>query len=260
VQFGAVDAEAGHGVEHETAEKARAIRLEEALQGPPDAVVVDEGDLVGLEPEERRIMTGRPIVHRVQRLMRERQVAHHHSDGLGRRQAHPAVCARQVFLEQLRHREAIQEVVTTGRAPSISACNRNGPGLLAVMPYTVYSVRYEEVDVPVSARDDRRADQARQRLVEFLNEGGHVLPGSLVERRTRCGKANCRCHAEPPELHGPYFSGVTRSRTSASPAGSPPSRRSATGHGSKQPRLRELVTELERLEILSAERAEGWGT
>jgi len=111
VQFGAVDAEAGHGVEHETAEKARAIRLEEALQGPPDAVVVDEGDLVGLEPEERRIMTGRPIVHRVQRLMRERQVAHHHADGLGRRQAHPAVCARQVFLEQLRHREAIQEVV-----------------------------------------------------------------------------------------------------------------------------------------------------
>jgi len=90
-----------------------------------------------------------------------------------------------VLLEQLRHsRGDPKKWSTTGRAPSISACNRNGPGLLAVMPYTVYSVRYEEVDVPVSARDDRRADQARQRLVEFLNEGGHVLPGSLVERRT----------------------------------------------------------------------------
>ena len=43
------------------------------------------------------------------------------------------------------------------------------------MAYTVYSVRYEEVDVPVSARDDRRADQARQRLVEFLNEGDDVV-------------------------------------------------------------------------------------
>ena len=21
---------------------------------------------------------------------------------------------------------------------------------------------------------------------------------------TRCGHANCRCHADPPQLHGPY--------------------------------------------------------
>jgi len=103
------------------------------------------------------------------------------------------------------------------------------------MPYTVYSVRYEEVDVPVSARDDRRADQARQRLVEFLNEGGHVLPGSLVERRTRCGKANCRCHAEPPELHGPYLQWSYTLQNKRFTRWFTPSRRSATGHGSKQP-------------------------
>ena len=34
---------------------------------------------------------------------------------------------------------------------------------------------------------------------------GPVLPGSLIERTMRCGKANCHCHAEPPELHGPYL-------------------------------------------------------
>ena len=31
-----------------------------------------------------------------------------------------------------------------------------------------------------------------------------VLPGSITERRTRCGRRNCGCHADPPRLHGPY--------------------------------------------------------
>jgi len=55
--------------------------------------------------------------------------------------------------------------------------------------------------------------------IEFLAQGSHVLPGSLVERTVRCGKANCRCHAEPPELHGPYAltsSGATAARTGLS--------------------------------------------
>ena len=34
---------------------------------------------------------------------------------------------------------------------------------------------------------------------------GMVLPGSITERRTRCGRANCACHADPPRLHGPYW-------------------------------------------------------
>ena len=33
----------------------------------------------------------------------------------------------------------------------------------------------------------------------------HVLPGSLLHRWMRCGKTNCRCKADPPTLHGPYF-------------------------------------------------------
>jgi hypothetical protein len=34
---------------------------------------------------------------------------------------------------------------------------------------------------------------------------GMVLPGSITERRTRCGRSNCACHADPPRLHGPYW-------------------------------------------------------
>ena len=32
-----------------------------------------------------------------------------------------------------------------------------------------------------------------------------VLPGSITQRRTRCGRRNCACHADPPRLHGPYW-------------------------------------------------------
>jgi hypothetical protein len=34
---------------------------------------------------------------------------------------------------------------------------------------------------------------------------GMILPGSITERRTRCGHPSCGCHADPPRLHGPYW-------------------------------------------------------
>src|SRR3984957_8917510 len=34
---------------------------------------------------------------------------------------------------------------------------------------------------------------------------GMVLPASTPERRPRCGRRNCGCHADPPRLHGPYW-------------------------------------------------------
>jgi hypothetical protein len=42
-------------------------------------------------------------------------------------------------------------------------------------------------------------------LVSRLARAGLALPGTLIERTTRCGKPNCRCHASPPRLHGPYW-------------------------------------------------------
>jgi hypothetical protein len=35
---------------------------------------------------------------------------------------------------------------------------------------------------------------------------GPALPGTLTQRHTRCGRAGCRCGADPPQLHGPYWS------------------------------------------------------
>jgi hypothetical protein len=42
-------------------------------------------------------------------------------------------------------------------------------------------------------------------LLEALAEIGFVRSGSVAPRYNYCGKANCRCHADPPEPHGPYL-------------------------------------------------------
>jgi len=48
-------------------------------------------------------------------------------------------------------------------------------------------------------------EQERQRLVERLAEIDYALPGSLGRRENVCGKPVCRCKADPPQLHGPYY-------------------------------------------------------
>jgi hypothetical protein len=38
-----------------------------------------------------------------------------------------------------------------------------------------------------------------------IREIGFIAPGSLIERYTVCGTPGCRCSADPPIRHGPYF-------------------------------------------------------
>jgi hypothetical protein len=42
------------------------------------------------------------------------------------------------------------------------------------------------------------------KITAQLAAAGFALPGTLTVRAYRCGKPNCRCHADPPRLHGPY--------------------------------------------------------
>lgn len=42
-------------------------------------------------------------------------------------------------------------------------------------------------------------------LASRLAEVGFISPGSLVVRETSCGKPGCRCQANPPQRHGPYY-------------------------------------------------------
>lgn len=52
--------------------------------------------------------------------------------------------------------------------------------------------------------DKRPWAATRQGLAEELGRIDGVLPGSVVVRRMRCGKAGCACKGDPPALHGPY--------------------------------------------------------
>jgi hypothetical protein len=44
-----------------------------------------------------------------------------------------------------------------------------------------------------------------QRLARELTDIGFVSSGSVVRRFMPCGKRGCRCQADPPQLHGPYW-------------------------------------------------------
>lgn len=113
----------------------------------------------------------------------------------------------------------------------------------------------------MSTREPRREALARSRLAELLTEEGGILPGSLIERTLRCGKQNCRCKADPPELHGPYVQwGYSRGRKRITRWLSAEQIERYRPEIDRARRFRELSRELDDAEIQRVERAEGWGT
>ncbi|MHB8452419.1 MAG: DUF6788 family protein [Mycobacteriales bacterium] len=52
----------------------------------------------------------------------------------------------------------------------------------------------------------RDRQRARNRAAAELARIRHLLPGTVTVRLGPCGNANCRCHADPPQLYGPYIS------------------------------------------------------
>lgn len=105
------------------------------------------------------------------------------------------------------------------------------------------------------------ADRAAQaRIAAQLGSVGFALPGTILERRIRCGKNGCRCNADPPQLHGPYYQwtrkvkGKTETRLLSAAQ--------LARYGSwfeNAKRIRTLTGELEALSLEVAESAEDWG-
>jgi hypothetical protein len=56
---------------------------------------------------------------------------------------------------------------------------------------------------PTPAQHARAAAIAAE-ITARLAAVSFALPGTLADRMTRCGHPGCRCHADPPRLHGPY--------------------------------------------------------
>jgi Family of unknown function (DUF6788) len=113
----------------------------------------------------------------------------------------------------------------------------------------------------VSPTPDQQAKAARlaAEITARLADLSFALPGTVADRMTRCGYPNCRCHADPPQLHGPYHQWTRRKdgRTST---------RILTDDqlADYQPwfdnhrRLRALIAELEALSLDIAEADPRW--
>jgi hypothetical protein len=56
----------------------------------------------------------------------------------------------------------------------------------------------------MSAQLQAYKKRLRELAAELANTG-FTSPGTLTCRYMACGKPNCRCHADPPQLHGPYW-------------------------------------------------------
>jgi hypothetical protein len=90
----------------------------------------------------------------------------------------------------------------------------------------------------------------RTKIINEISALGLPLPGSLVERRTRCGNTHCRCHADPPRLHGPYLTWTRKANNkTVTRTLSPDQADQIRPLLDNARRLRELVTELGKLAL-----------
>ena len=112
---------------------------------------------------------------------------------------------------------------------------------------------------PATPAQQARAAAIAAEITARLADLAFALPGTLADRMTRCGRANCRCHADPPRLHGPYHqwtrkkNGKTATRILSD--------EQAADYGpwfDNHRRLRDLVAELEQLSLDIAENDPRW--
>jgi len=117
----------------------------------------------------------------------------------------------------------------------------------------------ENDNVSPTAAQHARARRIAAQITAGLAQAGFALPGTLTERMTRCGYPGCRCHADPPRLHGPYHQWtrkiggktVTRILTDDQLADYQP-------WFDNQRRLRALIAELETLSQEIADNDPRW--
>jgi uncharacterized protein DUF6788 len=105
-------------------------------------------------------------------------------------------------------------------------------------------------------------EPARNEIRQITNEltklarTGKILPGSIQQRHTRCGRSGCACQDDPPRPHGPYWQWTRKV------AGKTITRRLTTDQIERyrpwienDRRIRELLTRLEQIGITHLEAA-----
>jgi hypothetical protein len=62
-------------------------------------------------------------------------------------------------------------------------------------------------EMPPTTTTDQLADYQQQyrELAAQLPTIGMIHSGSVTRRYTHCAAPGCKCHADPPQPHGPYY-------------------------------------------------------
>jgi hypothetical protein len=95
--------------------------------------------------------------------------------------------------------------------------------------------------------------------IAALAAAGLSLPGTLADRLTRCGHPNCRCHADPPQLHGPYHQWTRKKNgRTATRILSDDQLADYAPWFDNHKRLRELIAELEEISLAITEADPRW--
>ena len=113
----------------------------------------------------------------------------------------------------------------------------------------------------VSTTPDQHAQAARlaAEITACLAGAAFALPGTVADRMTRCGHAGCRCHADPPQLHGPYHQWTRKKNGRTSTRILTDEQLADYGPWfDNHKRLRELITELEALSLAITEADPRW--
>jgi hypothetical protein len=111
---------------------------------------------------------------------------------------------------------------------------------------------------PTQAQQARAAAITAE-ITARLADLAYALPGTVADRLTRCGHPGCRCHADPPQLHGPYHQWTRKKNGRTSTRILTDDQLADYGAWfDNHRRLRELITELEALSLAIAEADPRW--
>jgi len=114
----------------------------------------------------------------------------------------------------------------------------------------------DDTPPPIDPATHEQHLKIQQRLATI----GLAMPGSLTERYMRCSSRGCRCRAEPPHLHGPYWQWTRKIHAKTVQRMLKPDQAARYAPWFDNARtLRDLARELETLTLTLVHTHEGWG-
>ncbi len=108
-------------------------------------------------------------------------------------------------------------------------------------------------------RPNAKDRKVQATIAAQLGWTGFALPGTILVRHTCCKKPGCRCGADPPQLHGPYYQWTRKvnGKTVTRLLTEEQMERYRSWFDNAK-RIRALAGQLEELSLDIANSAEGW--